>query len=116
MRDSFDVSILRIVCRFCKWDLAKILNGVYHMVMFTADDIRKLRLTLGMTLAEFGALVGKTESAVSSWETGRSHPRFEAIRIINGLADDLRRGKLKPLKPAPVRRGPRQPKESSSAS
>jgi transcriptional regulator with XRE-family HTH domain len=40
-----------------------------------AERIRKVRDEFGMEQPEFGALFGVTEKAVSTWETGRNHPR-----------------------------------------
>lgn len=79
------------------------------MVMFTSEDIRRLRLSLGLTLKEFGELVGVTESAASSWETGRSSPRREPLAKINTLAQELANGTREPVTAGPVRRGPRIP-------
>lgn len=39
------------------------------------ERIRKIREIFGMDQAEFGALFGKTDKAVSRWETGHNLPR-----------------------------------------
>lgn len=91
------------------------------MVMFDAESIRRLRLTLSMTLAEFGRLVGVSESTVCCWETNRNHPSFKAGLLLNEVAAELASGKRKPMaSPAPVhrepvRRGPRTPKSTNPA-
>ena len=40
-----------------------------------SDTIRRHRLRVGLTQADVGLKVGKTEGAVSQWENGRIHPR-----------------------------------------
>lgn len=89
------------------------------MDLMSPERIKALRLSSGRTLAEFAKLVGVSISAVSSWETGRGHPRYPAQERLNEIADDLASGNLKPLlapvEASPVRRGPRQPKESRTA-
>lgn len=47
--------------------------------MSIAENIKKLRLSHGMSQAEFGAIAGVTDKAVSTWETGAKAPRMGAI-------------------------------------
>ena len=48
--------------------------------MSIADNIRRLRLRHGLSQAEFGAIAGVTDKAVSTWETGAKEPRMGAIQ------------------------------------
>ena len=48
--------------------------------MSIADNIRQLRLRHGLSQAEFGAIAGVTDKAVSTWETGAKEPRMGAIQ------------------------------------
>ena len=47
--------------------------------MSIAENIKRLRLAHGMSQAEFGAIAGVTDKAVSTWETGAKEPRMSAI-------------------------------------
>lgn len=64
------------------------------MVMFNADEIRKLRLGLGMSLADFAERLGVTVAAVSRWETGNRHPRYETLEKLNEIARGAGRKKV----------------------
>jgi transcriptional regulator with XRE-family HTH domain len=55
------------------------------VMIMTPDDIRRLRFEMRMTLAEFGEKFGVTESAVSRWEAGITHPRYNAVVKMNQL-------------------------------
>ena len=48
--------------------------------MSMADNIKRLRLSHGLSQAEFGAIAGVTDKAVSTWETGTKEPRMGAIQ------------------------------------
>lgn len=47
--------------------------------MSIAENIRRLRLAHGLSQAEFGAIAGVSDKAVSSWETGAKQPRMGAM-------------------------------------
>lgn len=67
------------------------------MTMFTSVQIRKIRLALGLSLAEFADRLGVTEAAASRWETGNRHPRFGTLVKLNELADQATRKAGKPI-------------------
>ena len=48
--------------------------------MSIAENIKNLRLRHGLSQAEFGAIAGVTDKAVSTWETGTKEPRMGAIQ------------------------------------
>lgn len=50
--------------------------------MGIAENIKRLRQEAGMSQAEFGAIAGVTDKAVSTWETGAKEPRMGAIQKI----------------------------------
>ncbi len=81
-------------------------------MMFTANDIRALRLAMGNTQAEFGEKLGVPVSTVSNWETGRSHPRFAAMAKLNELANQEH--EIPAVPTTPIRRGPRMPKAATA--
>jgi hypothetical protein len=51
----------------------------------TGEKIKAIRLRLGMTTKDFGALLGATDSNVSSWEKGRTSPNPERLLTIAKL-------------------------------
>ena len=48
--------------------------------MSIAENIKNLRRRHGLSQAEFGAIAGVTDKAVSTWETGTKEPRMGAIQ------------------------------------
>ena len=57
---------------------------------------KAIRLEAKITLAEIGAAVDVTESAVSRWESGRRRPRGAAAEryaeVLSRLESEIRRG------------------------
>lgn len=49
--------------------------------------IRKIRLEKGMTLEEFGKLMGADKGIVSRWENGTSIPKAERLKTVAKLGD-----------------------------
>ncbi len=60
--------------------------------MTPQQNIKKLRLALGLEQAEFGKEFDVTAGTVCNWETGRRAPRLPKIRLMIELA---RRHKIK---------------------
>jgi transcriptional regulator with XRE-family HTH domain len=58
-----------IVCFFC-----------YASSVLSADLLREARLRAGLTQAELGRRVGRHQSAIARWESGRSRPSLETLR------------------------------------
>lgn len=57
------------------------------MNMFTGQDIRKIRVALGLSMKELGEMLGGiSESTVSRWESNERHPRFATLVKLNELA------------------------------
>ncbi len=56
------------------------------MDMLDATAIRTIREKLGMTQLEFAVAVGKSYSAVCSWEKGTRHPNWNTMTRIHELA------------------------------
>ncbi len=48
--------------------------------MVTADLLRQARLRAGITQAELGRRVGRTQSQIARWERGVVQPSFETLR------------------------------------
>jgi transcriptional regulator with XRE-family HTH domain len=48
--------------------------------MTSADLLREARLRAGMTQNELGLAVGRTQSAIARWESGRVQPSLETLR------------------------------------
>lgn len=51
--------------------------------MSIADNIKRLRESHGLNQAEFGAIAGVSDKAVSTWEKGIKAPRMGAIQKIS---------------------------------
>jgi len=55
---------------------------------FSASRLAATRKKLGLSAADFGALIGVTGQSIYKWETGASRPRarqLEAIAAVRGL-------------------------------
>lgn len=50
--------------------------------MISADLIREARLRAGLTQSELGRRLGRTQSAIARWESGRVEPSLETLRDI----------------------------------
>lgn len=52
---------------------------------FSAKGLASNRKRLGLSAAEFGALVGTTEQSIYAWEAGRAQPRAKFLVALAGL-------------------------------
>lgn len=50
--------------------------------MSISSNIKRLREAHGLTQAQFGAIAGVTDKAVSTWEAGIKEPRMGAVQKI----------------------------------
>ncbi len=57
------------------------------MTMLTPDDIRRIRLDLGLTAQAFADKLDVHISTVFKWESGDRHPTYRKMTEINKLAD-----------------------------
>jgi transcriptional regulator with XRE-family HTH domain len=48
--------------------------------MTSADLLREARRRAGLTQAQLGSLVGRPQSAIARWESGRVEPSLETLR------------------------------------
>lgn len=63
-------------------------SKVAPLQTFTADEVWKIRTSLGLTQQAFGELVGMSDSAVQSWESGRSTPSKTVSRLLEIIQKD----------------------------
>jgi DNA-binding transcriptional regulator YiaG len=56
--------------------------------MFTSKEIAAIRLSLGMTPAQFAFAMGVSENTVRRWEIGDRHPSYKRMESL----DKLRKG------------------------
>jgi DNA-binding transcriptional regulator YiaG len=59
------------------------------MMLLTPKDIRNIRLTLGLTAAQFAKRLGVSEDCVWRWERGNRHPTYKKMEELNRLADGI---------------------------
>jgi len=52
----------------------------YASSIGSRDLLREARLRAGLTQEELGRAVGRTQSAIARWESGRVHPSLETLR------------------------------------
>jgi DNA-binding transcriptional regulator YiaG len=65
------------------------------MVMLDKDQIRQLRLSLGLSITEFAVKLGVTEAAARLWERGKRHPRWDSAKQLSELWEEVKgKGKL----------------------
>jgi DNA-binding transcriptional regulator YiaG len=77
--------------------------------MWTPEKIAGLRKKLGLTLSEFGALVGVCMATVSYWESGQRHPKYETqlklVALQEATATRMRRGRRASARDGACREG-----------
>ena len=56
------------------------------------NEIKELRLFLGLTQKNFAETIGVSESAVKQWESGRCYPSPPHMRIIISIKEMLSAG------------------------
>lgn len=49
---------------------------------FNAQEIKEIRLSMGMTQALFATCMGVSKKTVEAWEAGRNHPAGAACRLL----------------------------------
>ena len=62
----------------------------YHSCV-VPDDVRHLRLKLGMDVPEFARLMGVDARTVVRWESGKASPKGAAEAVMTGLREALDR-------------------------
>ena len=55
---------------------------------FTAEDIKHIRKSTGLTQQMFASLMGVSVKTVEAWESGRNKPEGPACRILAMIARD----------------------------
>lgn len=65
--------------------------------LFFSSLVRYVRVELGLTQPEFGALLGVKQNLVSQWENGHTRPPVFKQRLIEGLAIAVEHGGVEDL-------------------
>lgn len=63
-------------------------TGISTLVMMNGAQIKELRLSLGLTGAEFATKLGVSEDCVWKWEKGIRHPTWKKMQRLNDLLKD----------------------------
>ena len=58
---------------------------IKELALFTAEDIKSLRLQMKLTQKSFAALMGVSIKAIESWERGTNQPSGSARRLLEIL-------------------------------
>jgi DNA-binding transcriptional regulator YiaG len=58
------------------------------MTALTPSRIRKTRLALGLTAAQFAKRIGVSEDCVWKWERGVRHPTYRKMIELNELGQE----------------------------
>ncbi|EIM07966.1 helix-turn-helix domain-containing protein [Planococcus antarcticus DSM 14505] len=58
---------------------------IKELALFTAEDIKSLRLQMNLTQKSFAALMGVSIKAIESWERGTNQPSGSARRLLEIL-------------------------------
>jgi transcriptional regulator with XRE-family HTH domain len=56
------------------------------------NEVKELRLALGLTQKSFADTIGVSVSAVKQWESGRCYPSPPHMKIITGIKEMLSAG------------------------
>ena len=55
---------------------------------YSAEDIKRIRLSINMTQTMFAGIMGVSQKTVEAWESGRNVPMGPASRILDLLSED----------------------------
>ncbi len=69
------------------------------MKYFLPEEIKELRLYLGLDQTEFGSLVGCTKAAVCRWENGDRRPLFNPMVKLNEVWTQARKKQAQEMMP-----------------
>ena len=56
--------------------------------IYSADEIKKIRNSMGMSQKSFASYIGVSDKTVEAWEAGTNHPSGAASRILNMMEID----------------------------
>ena len=56
--------------------------------VFGADEVKKIRLSTGMSQRNFASYMGVSDKTVEAWEAGTNHPSGAASRLLSMLEKD----------------------------
>ena len=57
--------------------------SIYPVDSFSANDIKEIRLSTGLTQFLFAKFMGVSIKTVEAWESGRNHPEGTACRLLS---------------------------------
>lgn len=55
---------------------------------YTKEDIKQIRIEMGLTQALFAGVVGVSKKTVEAWESGRNKPDGSSSRILQVIANN----------------------------
>ncbi|MDQ0428520.1 putative transcriptional regulator [Planomicrobium stackebrandtii] len=61
---------------------------IKELALFTAEEIKSLRLQMNLTQKSFAALMGVSIKAIESWERGTNQPSGSARRLLEILKNE----------------------------
>ncbi|AQQ52229.1 transcriptional regulator [Planococcus lenghuensis] len=62
--------------------------AIKELAVFSAEEIRELRLELKLTQKSFAALIGVSVKTIESWERGTNEPSGAARRLLEILRNE----------------------------
>ena len=90
MRRFFDEIMASIneTSEAAKSNKLKVKVFVKPVKKYSAEDVKKVRLSVNMTQAMFAGMLGVSQKTVEAWESGRNVPMGPASRILDLLSED----------------------------
>lgn len=67
----------------CDKKLKRRVVTVVPVKEYTASEIKKIRISTGMSQKLFASYMGVSDKTVEAWESGTNHPSGAASRILN---------------------------------
>ena len=55
---------------------------------YSSDEIKKIRISTGMSQSTFAGYMGVSGKTVEAWESGKNHPSGVASRLLNMMEMD----------------------------
>ena len=82
MQELVDYSEGKIDLRTSRLNITPVCDAI------SADEIKNVRKTLGMSQGVFATVIGVSKKTVESWEAGRYNPDGAARRLISVMQKD----------------------------
>ncbi len=62
--------------------------SIIPLKVYSSDEIKRIRMSIGMSQSTFAGYMGVSGKTVEAWESGKNHPSGTACRLLNLMEMD----------------------------